>query len=259
MVSVQELFLFFNYMNLEEERDIYYLKMSSSKDNGISWSSPVDITSQITKPEWIEDFKFITSGRGIQTSSGELIHTIVNLKNGLHLFKSSDHGKSWRLIDTPIQPGDESKVIELSDSSLMVNSRVSGIGMRFIHLSNDHGASWVSAPDSQLVDPACNASIIRYSLKSQGASENRLIFVNANAERSRKNLTIKISYDEGKTWNRGRVIYPGQAAYSSITVLKNGDIGLFFEKDDYQENVFVRLSLAWITNGRDAEKIGSYD
>ena len=87
-----EIFLFFNYMNLETNIYVYYLKMITSRDNGISWSLPFDITSQVSKPEWENDFKFITSGRGIQTSSGALIHTIVNLENELHLFKSNDHG-----------------------------------------------------------------------------------------------------------------------------------------------------------------------
>lgn len=80
-----------------------------SSDNGKSWNKSEDITSQIAKPEWHNDFKFITSGRRIQTSTGKLLHCMVNLDSGLHLFGSDDHGKSWYLIDTPIIPGNESK------------------------------------------------------------------------------------------------------------------------------------------------------
>lgn len=246
-----EIFLFFNYMNLETEKDIYYLKMTSSKDNGLSWSLPIDITSQITKPEWKNDFKFITSGRGIQTSSGVLIHTLVNLENGLHLFKSDDHGKSWSLIDVSVKPADESKVMELSDGSLMINSRVNALGARYIHLSTNNGETWTSKIDTQLTDPACNASLIRYSLKSEGSDKDRLLFSNLNSKDSRENLTVRISYDEGETWSEGKIIYSGKSAYSSMTVLKNGDIGLFFEKDDYKENIFARFSLEWLTDGID--------
>ena len=249
------LFLFFNYMNLITEKDIYYFKMTSSDDNGLSWTKPMDITYQITKSDWKSDFKFITSGRGIQTDSGELIHTIVNLQKGLFLFKSSDHGKSWNLIDTPISPADESKVIQLADGSLMINSRVNKGGVRYIHHSNDDGKSWSSNPDPQLADPGCNASIIRYSSISLGADKNRLLFSNLDSKETRENLTVKISYDEGKTWSKGKTIYAGSAAYSSMTVLKNGDIGLFYEKNDYKENVFVSFSLDWLTDGQD--KIGN--
>ncbi len=236
-----EIFLFFNYMNLDTEKDIYYLKMISSKDNGRSWSTPIDLTSQITKPEWQKDFKFITSGRGIQTKSGSLIHTIVNLEKGLFLFKSDDHGKNWQLVETTINPADESKVIELADGTLMINSRVNNLGHRYIHTSTDGGLTWISSPDKQLIDSGCNASIIRFN-------KSTLLFSNLNSEKKRENLTVKYSYDEGKTWSKGKTIYAGSAGYSSMTVLKDGNIGLFFEKDGYTSNVFTKFSFEWLTN-----------
>lgn len=246
-----EIFIFFNYMDLDNEKDVYYLKVLKSSDNGKTWSSPEDITSQITKPEWHKDFKFITSGRGIQTSTGKLLHTLVNLKNGLHLFESDDHGKTWALIDTPLQPADESKVIELEDGSWMVNCRVNGAGLRYVHTSSDLGKTWLSYADPALVDPGCNASIIRYSSVKEGADINRLIFANANSNDERKNMTVRISYDEGKSWSNGKTIYSGGSAYSSLSVLANGEIGLFFEKDNYSDNVFVSFTLDWLTDGKD--------
>ena len=249
------IFMFFNFMDLDHEKDVYYLKVIKSINNGQTWSSPVDITSQITKPEWHNDFKFITSGRGIQASSGKLLHTLVDLEKGLHLFGCDDHGESWYLIDTPIIPGDESKIIELTDGTWMINSRVNSGGFRFVHTSSDEGATWLSKPDSSLIDPGCNASIIRYTSINEGADKNRILFSNAKMKDERSNMTIRISYDEGKSWTDGKTIYHGGAAYSSMTILANGDIGLLFEKDDYQENVFVRLTLEWLTDGKDKYKI----
>ena len=245
------IFLFFNYMDLDNEKDIYYLMLIKSVDNGKTWSVPIDITPQITKPKWHNDFKFITSGRGIQTSSGKLLHTLVNLENGLHIFGSDDHGENWYLIDNPIKPGDESKIVELADSTWMVNSRINGKGIRFVHTSTDQGLTWLSKPDSTLIDPGCNASIIRYTSINEGADKNRLLFSNAKMEDARINMTLRISYDEGKTWTEGKTIYKGGSAYSSMCILANGDIGLFFEKDNYQENVFVGISLEWLTDGKD--------
>ncbi|MFZ1290402.1 MAG: sialidase family protein [Melioribacteraceae bacterium] len=233
-----EIFLFFNYMDLENEKDIYYLKYVSSNDNGNTWSSPKDITSQISKSEWHKDFKFITSGNGIQTNSGKLLHTLVNLNSGLFIFGSDDHGKTWYVIDNPINPADESKIIELENGSWMVNSRVNKSGKRFIHISKDEGKTWKSFADSSLIDPGCNASLIKYNYEDK----NILIFSNAKSKSERKNMTIRLSYDEGKTWSEGKTIYKGSSAYSSLTILQNGDIGLFFEKDEYQENVFVRIN-----------------
>tara|TARA_R110002074_G_scaffold122612_1_gene257239 strand:+ start:1145 stop:2272 length:1128 start_codon:yes stop_codon:yes gene_type:complete len=245
------IFMFFNFMDLDHEKDIYYLKVTKSIDNGKTWSSPVDITSQISKPEWHNDFKFITSGRGIQTTNGKLLHTLVDLKSGLHLFVSDDQGESWHLIDTPIIPGDESKIIELADGTWMINSRVNGKGHRFVHTSTDEGTTWVSKPDFTLIDPGCNASIIRYTSIEEGADKNRILFSNAKMKDERSNMTIRISYDEGKSWTDGKTIYTGSSAYSSMSILSNGDVGLFFEKDNYQDNVFVRLTLEWLTDGND--------
>jgi len=245
----REIFLFYNYMDLVQAPGIYHLHVLKSADNGRAWSPPVDLTPQISKPDWQNDFKFITSGRGTQTRDGWLLHTLVNLDHGLHLFGSRDHGQSWFLLETPIVPGDESKIVELADGRWMINSRVKGAGTRYVHLSSDQGQTWQSQPEPQLPDPACNASLIRYV--SVASKKNHLLFCNVNHAHARENLTVRVSDDEGETWSAGKTIYAGSAAYSSLTVLQNGEIGLLFEKNDYTQNVFVRFSLAWLTDGAD--------
>ena len=247
-----EIFLFYNFMDLDKEKDVYYLHVMKSADNGKTWSKPEDITSQIAKPEWHKDFKFITSGRGIQTSTGKLLHCMVNLNSGMHIFGSDDHGKTWYFIDTPITPADESKIIELADGTWMVNARSNDRkGMRYVHTSTDEGKTWTTKGEPQLTDPGCNASIIRYTSVKNGDDKDRLLFANANSAKGRVNMTVKISYDEGKTWSEGKTVYEGSSAYSSLTVLKNGDIGLFFEQDKHTKNPFVSFSLEWLTDGKD--------
>jgi len=247
----KEIFLFYNYMDLDKEKDVYYLHVMKSSDNGKTWSQPEDITPQIAKKEWHTDFKFITSGRGIQTRSGTLLHCMVNLNSGLHVFGSKDHGKSWFFIDTPISPANESKIVELANGDWMINARTNKTGMRYVHVSKDEGQSWTSKPEPTLIDPGCNASIVRYTSIKDGYKKNRLLFSNAKSEKGRVNMTVRISYDEGLTWSEGKTIYEGGSAYSSMTILKNGDIGLFFEQDGHKKNPFVSFSLKWLTDGKD--------
>lgn len=230
-----EIFLFYNYMDLDRERDVYYFKVIRSKDNGKTWSPPQDITSLITPGEWEHDFKFITSGEGARTKSGKLIHTLVNLNRGVYLFASDDHGGSWYLIDQPLPVGDESKVIELDDGTWMVNSRVNGSGCRYVHISADEGKTWMSKPDTTLADPGCNASLLRKG--------DTLLFSNPDHKKERKNLTIRMSIDNGKTWMAGTVIHAGNSAYSTMTLLATGEVGILYERNDYSELVFTRITL----------------
>ena len=245
-----EIFCFYNYMDQDNAPKEFRLYVQRSKDHGTSWGKARDITDQIALPAWKMDFKFITSGRGIQRRNGDLLHTMVNLKNGLHLFGSKDHGKSWYLLKVPLKPGNESKVIELADGRLMVNCRASGKGCRWVHISEDDGTSWTGGPDRSLVDPGCNGSILRYTSVKDGYARNRLLFSNANSFKGRKNLTVRISYDEGKTWSKGKVIDAGPSAYSSLTICEDGSIAVLYEPG-YKEVRFARFTLEDLTDGKD--------
>ncbi len=138
------------------------------------------------------------------------------------------------------------KIVELADGKLMINSRVAKQGCRTIHTSDDGGKTWQTRKETQLTDPACNASIIRYTSKKYDINDKILIFANNNDSKHRRNMTVRISRDDGKTWSEGKTVYSGSSAYPTLTVLKNGKIGLFFEADNYTKNVFVSFSLGWI-------------
>ena len=68
-----------------------------------------------------------------------------------------------------------------------------------------------------------------------------IILFTANHKTLRKNLTLKISKDDGETWSAEKTIYKGPAAYAALSLMENGDLGIIFEKDDYTQNSFVRL------------------
>jgi hypothetical protein len=73
---------------------------------------------------------------------------------------------------------------------------------------------------------------------------------------SRKNVSVLLSYDEGSTWPVRRTIYPGTSAYSSICILNDGTIGMYYEAGEYDiyEMYFARFTLNWLTGGRDTFK-----
>lgn len=97
------------------------------------------------------------------------------------------------------------------------------------------------------MDPACNAVLLTIASKGSDSARTLLLFSMRSANQ-RANLSIRHSRDNGATWSDGKTVYAGAAAYSVLAALPDGGVGLLFEKDDYQEIAFVRLSLDWITS-----------
>jgi len=64
----------------------------------------------------------------------------------------------------------------------------------------------------------------------------------------KEEIVIRHSLNGGEAWSEPRTIYARSAAYSSMTVLNNGEIGLLFERDNYSKNVFTKFSLHWLMN-----------
>ncbi len=252
--DTKKIFLFYNVWESKKRYGIFMFYVQESSDNGKTWSKPRDISQDIAFAGWPfgktqgeGGFIFITSGSGIQTKDGTLLHTIVHVGDGNALFGSTDHGKTWKAIGTPAKCGDECKVVELLDGSWMINSRWRG-GGRQIHVSKDRGATWESRYDSTLVDPQCNAQIMRYPLASAkpgkalkpGLPESVLVFSNCNAS-GRRNLFVRTSWDEGATWSEGVCVESAGAAYSDVTVLPSGKLGVLFEGAGYATIRFCTL------------------
>lgn len=61
-------------------------------------------------------------------------------------------------------------------------------------------------------------------------------------------FSIFVSYDETLSWSEGKVICHGSSMYSSMTVLQDGTIGIYFEKGtDGRELWYENVSLDWVT------------
>jgi sialidase-1 len=101
--------------------------------------------------------------------------------------------------------------------------------------------------DDALIEPVCQASILRLSWPDadDAAAKSRIVFCNP-ASTKREKLTLRISHDEGRTWAASRLLYSGSAAYSCLTRLKDGSVGVLFERDGYSKITFVPVTAEWI-------------
>lgn len=269
------IFLFYNTGNVSESalrkghgvREVWY---KTSVDNGHTWSAPVNITLQVHKPKqpgfnqaynFSEDWRSYanTPGHAIQLAHGKYkgrIYVAANHSAGepkphyadgrAFGYYSDDHGKTFKISEDVNVPGsNEVMAVELSGDRLLLNARnqLGNIKRRIIAISSDGGAKWDSAYfDQNLPDPVCQGSILSLGKKS--------IAVCNDADTTQRNsLTVRISFDEGKTWKINKNIakapqgYKGDfSAYSDLVALDGKRIGVLYERDNYKEIVFTTVN-----------------
>ena len=240
---------------------------SKSTDNGKTWSTPVDITDQIygagcsdtERASW--QASFCASGRGLLTSKGRIMfvaairHYSYNNTLYNHVVYSDDNGATWHVSDVAMEGGDESKVVELNDGTILMSIRRQGGGARFFNTSKDNGETWGNHSEwPELLEPGCNGDIVRYTSTLDGYDKDRILHTLPNDLSSRQNVTMFLSYDEGKTWPFKKTVCKTGSAYSSATILNDGTIGVYLEEnyntEDYS-TYFLNFSLDWLTDGAD--------
>jgi len=235
-------------MTSVDTRRVYVM---NSIDEGLSWSKPIEITDKVKKPNWTWYATGPVHGIQIREGSkkGRMIipcdHIEANTKKYYsHIIYSDDGGSSWNIGGTtPQDQVNECSVAEIGKGKLILNMRNYDRTQmnRKISISNDYGESWGDIYDDKaLVEPICQASILRYSFKGYG--RNDLLFINPADKNKRLNMTLRLSSDLGRTWTREFLLHEGPSAYSDITKLRNGNIGCLFEagKNSPYEGIVYR-------------------
>lgn len=233
-----------------------------SDDDGETWSEPREVTRGTKRPAPIVS---TAAGPGIGIVKQRAPHVgriVIPTNEGwwegdersfnVYMCFSDDNGETWQYGEVaPVGNagrGDEVQVVERADGTLLLNSRgqKGHIGARKIATSTDGGETWSElVDDPALVASGCMATILRHSWPEDG--ESRILFANPATTKGRHTGTVRMSYDEGKTWPVSRVVYPGDYAYSCLTRFEDGDVGLLFEADDYGKIVFARFGINWLT------------
>jgi sialidase-1 len=258
--------------------------LQHSDDGGLTWSAPVDVSAQVKLPEW--DFWYATGPvHGIQLTrgphAGRLVFgvcgetsdggTAKSVANAAALVYSDDHGATWQVgaVDTigfpaggPFgQKPQEITVTELVDGSVYAGAREQGgtdVGNRSFAISKDGGESFSTPfqaiPD--LVTPMVQGAVLR--LDRIGRPERILFSAPADTDR-RRWMTIRSSYDHGRTWEsaeQGARITSDWSGYSDLVQIseptaRSTDIGLLYEggpvdaRDEIRFARFNEEHLGW--------------
>ncbi|GAA4530000.1 sialidase family protein [Brachybacterium paraconglomeratum] len=250
----------------DADRNVMGSAVGMSEDSGRSWQFR-SVTAIVAPPKLLRT-AFPTSGAGIvlrrgahagrllqpycgwfhsgdsgprdrvgdSPTDGEVVRSFV-------LF-SDDHGESWQRGAAVGEDMDETTIVELSDGSVLLNSRDHARGgHRRIAVSADGGESWEDRGiDPQFVDPGNNSQLAsRWPDAPAGDPRAReLLFTGAHDRFARIRGTLSASHDDGETWHEVLVFEPGPLDYSVVQALEDGAIGVLWEVEA-REIRFARI------------------
>ena len=241
-----------------------HVLLTHSDDDGVTWSKVRDITDSASKLGW--GWYAMGPGVGIALERGPHRGRLILPANrretpdrsgpsASHIVYSDDHGETWKLGGNVGLHTNECQLVETiaaDGSELLINMRNhwarSGkrpelAGRRLISRSRDEGLTW-SEPtrDEALIEPTCQVSLIRFSWPTD-SQRSTLLFANPDSTSKRERMTVRVSHDEGRTWPTSKLIDPGPSGYCCLTRLKDGRIGLLYERDNYKRLTFVAFKL----------------
>lgn len=212
------------------------LVMAKSTDDGKTWSAPINVTEQVKLPEWY--FLLQGPGRGITTSDGTLVFPIQFIDKtripNAGIIYSKDRGETWKIHNYARTNTTEAQVVEVEPGVLMLNMRDNRGGSRAVYTTTDFGQTWKEHESSRtaLIEPVCMASLISVKAKDNVLGKDLLIFSNPNSTSARKDMTIKISMDGGKTWSADHQLLLDEDynwGYSCLTMIDKETIGILYE------------------------------
>ena len=211
----------------------------SSDDDGLTWSEPYSITSQIKNPKWHVFFN--GPGSGIAMQDGTLVfpsqYWDESKKPGIphsSVISSKDHGATWQSGIGAKLNTTEAQVVETTPNTLMLSMRDNRGKFRSVSTTTDLGNTWTEHPTSfkDLIDPVCQASIIKARVNVKGTMQDVLFFSNPHTTSGRYNMTIQASLDLGETWQPANQLLIDERdcfGYSSLTKIDDNTIGILYE------------------------------
>ncbi len=237
--------------------------ITHSDDDGATWSAPRDVSATTRKANWGWYGTGPGQGlllRGDATLPDRLLIPAYHTENGVyraHCLYSDDHGATWQLGADAADHTSEPQVIEMDDKTLLMNARtISGHGShRTLVASRDRGATWQPAKEmAPITENTCQGCIYRCVRNGSDGPSDWIYSQPISAKRT--DVHAWISDDSGKSWPAARKIWSGPSAYTSMTSVEGGLVGILVEcgtRDLYEQIVFVKFAPEWVKTGKAVE------
>ena len=274
-----------SYFNSKRNNPIKVARFISN-DNGETWSEPVDLTEQIYGLNDRFDSLFVAAGRIHQSryiKVGDYYRLYLSIlertTGGNYVLYSDDFGVTWKALGgtekSPVPGGDEAKVEELPNGSVVISSRT-GNG-RFINVFTFEDGdntytkgSWGSRHKKVNLGNARGTNGEILVVYAWDTKKNKPVYLMLQSIPTLKGARfgVGIYYKELKPdsetiddviANFGQdkfyMIQERASAYSTMTVQDDGNIGFLYEDTGRASGggydiQYVNLPISKITNGR---------
>lgn len=224
-----------------------------SEDDGQTWGQPREITADVKEPGW--GWYGTGPGSGLQIQHGPHKGRLVfpsyhgepaNKRSYPAVIYSDDHGQTWKKgQNTPESWGGECAAVELAGGRLMLNMRnteVKSVKNRAVAFSDDGGETWQDQHfDETLIEPPCQGAIKRYSWPAE-PGRGIILFSNPADRQERIKMTVRASFDDGKTWAESLLLHNGPSSYSDLAALPNGEFACLYEGGIKHRREWIRFA-----------------
>lgn len=263
-----------------------YLFLTRSSDHGASWSQPVDITGSVMTKS---DGFFLGTGPGVgvtlqyQTDAeknGRIIMPVYRLGKAAAIY-SDDNGVTWQRAEGYINNVDEWQLIEQADGTLMSFGRQTGHDVTPVSYSKDGGETWGKRQYTGLESVRCQKSVITYPIHTEnmpaGLEAGKQYVLASHptgneadpGKRTNGAVSLGVVEEEGAIrWlYQRKIAVEGQFsqleenqnyfAYSCLTVLNDGSVGLLYESQPYNYLSYATFNLEWVMEGEAMPEISA--
>lgn len=198
--------------------DTWWGMMTSSEDNGKSWSTPRRLPERIDGP---------VKNKPIELADGSLLCPSSTEDNGwrIHMERTSDQGITWSRSG-PLNDGKslgaiQPSILKLKDNRLLALGRTQQ-GFVFSTRSDDQGQTWSPLTLTKLPNPNAGTDAVTLN-------DGRHVLVYNHTPRGRSPLNVALSND-GEDW-QGAVILenaPGEYSYPAVIQTKDNRIHITY-------------------------------
>ena len=255
-----------------------YLWMITSKDGGMSWEHPRDLTDQIKRNDANAANKMpkdrallVSPGRGISTRSGDMAIGFYDHggdEENASIVYSTDNGKTWgRTKDMQRTENggfwtSENEVVELEDGTLRMFARSGKGKICYGDAKKDPETGKYEMEETSVVTDVsststCNVTAISYSKKING---KQAILVGCPAAGGSNRAKGKIFVFLVDPEDNSMELYSefavpdaeGGFVYSCLTEMEDGTVALLWEPNRWQDGIsfiFNKFSILDIAPG----------